>query len=172
MVPDTEVLTRAGIPSIHTILQKSQVRWSGLMPDDRLPKQLLYGELCYGKRSLGGQKKSFKDTPKKTLTSFNIGVTNWEVCAQDRPLCRSMIHTGARTAETNRIAEVQKKRAARKARLYSPTSISAGQTYPCPMCERVLQARIGLIRHFPTHRVNQTLHHHHHRRSYGHHRKR
>ena len=69
MVPDTEVLTRAGIPSIHTILQKAQVRWAGhvtRMSDDRLPKQLLYGELCYGKRSLGGQKKRFKDTLKKT----------------------------------------------------------------------------------------------------------
>ena len=31
------------------------------MPDERLPKQLLYGELCYGKRSVGGQKKRFKD---------------------------------------------------------------------------------------------------------------
>ena len=43
MVPDTEVLTRAGIPSIHTLLQKPQVRWAGHVthkPDDRLPKQL------------------------------------------------------------------------------------------------------------------------------------
>ena len=92
MVPDTEVLPRAGIPSIHTLLQKAQERWAGhvtRMPDDRLPKQLLYGELCPGKRSVGEQKKGFKDTLKKTLTSFNIDVTkvaNWEVCAQDRPL--------------------------------------------------------------------------------------
>ena len=59
MVPDTEVLTRAGIPSIHTLLQKAQVRWVGhvtRMPDDRLPKQLLYSQLCYGKRSVGGPK--------------------------------------------------------------------------------------------------------------------
>ena len=159
MVPDTEVLTRAGIPSIHTLLQKDQVRWAGhvtRMPDDRLPKQLLYGELCYGKRSVDGQKKRFKDTLKKTLTSFNIDVTNWEVCAQDRPLWRSMIHTGARIAETIRIAEAQKKRAARKARLYFPTITSTGPTYPCPECGRVLQARIGLISHLRTHRVNQT----------------
>ena len=68
MVPDTEVFTRAGIPSIHTILQKAQMRWAGhvtRISDDRLPKQLLYGELCYGKRPHGGQKKRFKDTLKK-----------------------------------------------------------------------------------------------------------
>ena len=82
MVPDTEVLTRAGIPSIHTLLQKAQARWAGhvtRMPADRLPKQLLYGELCYGKRSVGWQKKRFKDTLKKTLKIFNIDVTNWQI---------------------------------------------------------------------------------------------
>ena len=102
MVPHTEVLTRAGIRSIHTLLQKAQVRWAGhvtRMQDNRLPKQLLYGELCYGRRSVGGQKKRFKDTLKKTITMFNIDVPNWEACAQDRPLWRSMIHTGAITAE-------------------------------------------------------------------------
>ena len=45
MVPDTEVLIRAGIPSIHTLLQKAQVRWAGhvtRMPDDCLPTQILF----------------------------------------------------------------------------------------------------------------------------------
>ena len=106
------------------------------------------------KRSVGGQKKRFKDTLRKTLTRFNIDVTNWEACAQDRPLWRSIIHTGARTAEKGRIAEAQKKRAARKARLYS-ISTSAGPTYPCRECGRVLQARIGQISHLRTHMANQ-----------------
>ena len=134
MVPGTEVLTRAGIPSIHTLLQK--VRWAGhvtRMPHDRLEKKLLYGELCYGKRSVGGQKKRFKDTLTKTLTSFNIDVTNWEVCSPGSTH-RSMIHTGARTAETNRIAEAQKKRAVRKAIFYSTTSASADPTYTHAPC--------------------------------------
>ena len=45
MVPDTEVLTRAGIPSIHTLLQRAQVRWAGhviWMPDDRLHIWLMH----------------------------------------------------------------------------------------------------------------------------------
>ena len=126
------------------------------MPDDRLAKQLLHGELCYGKRSVGGQKKRSKDTLMKTLTNSNIDVTNWEVCAHDRPLWRSMIHTTARRAETSTIAEARKKRAARKASLYSTTRTSAEPTYPCPECGRVLQARIGLISHLRTHKVNQT----------------
>ena len=135
-------------PIIHTLLQKAQVRWAGhvtQMPDDRVPKQLLYGELCYGKRSVGGQNKRFNDTLKKTLTSFNIVVPTGKSGPKIDPLRRSMIHTGARTAETHRIAEIQKKRAARKARLYSTTSVSAGPTYPCPECGRVLLAIIGLI---------------------------
>ena len=82
---------------------------------------------------------SFVIAPLITL----IDVTKWEACAQ----ARSMIQTGARTAETNRIAEAQKKRAARKARLYSTTSTSAGPTCECTECGRVLQARIGLISH-------------------------
>ena len=37
------------------------------MPDKRLPKKILCGELEVGKRSHGGQKKRYKDTPKISL---------------------------------------------------------------------------------------------------------
>ncbi len=46
-----------------------------------------------------------KRNASRTLTSFNIDVTNWEVYARDPPLWGSMIQIGATTAETNRIAE-------------------------------------------------------------------
>jgi len=61
-IPDSEVLRRASILSIHTLLPKAQLRWAGhvvRMPDSQLPKQLLYGELSKGKRSAGRQR--YKD---------------------------------------------------------------------------------------------------------------
>ena len=59
-IPDTEVLKKAKMQSVHTLLKLVQLRWTGhvtRMPDERLPKKVLYGELQEGKRSQGGQKK-------------------------------------------------------------------------------------------------------------------
>ena len=59
-IPDIEVLKRAGMQSVHTLLKLAQLRWTGhvtRMPEERLPKKILYGELEMGKRSHGGQKE-------------------------------------------------------------------------------------------------------------------
>ena len=40
-IPDTEVLKRAGMQSVHTLPKLAQLRWTGhvtRMPDERLPK--------------------------------------------------------------------------------------------------------------------------------------
>ena len=42
------------------------------MPDECLPKKILYGELQVGKCSHGSQKKQYKDTLKASLKDFNI----------------------------------------------------------------------------------------------------
>ena len=75
-IPDTEVLKKAGMQSMHTVLKLAQLRWTGhviRMPDERLPKKVFYGELQEGKRSQGGQKKRYKDTLKASLKDFD----NW-----------------------------------------------------------------------------------------------
>ena len=72
-IPDTEVLKRAGMQSVHTLLKLAQLRRTGdvtRMPDDRLPKKILYGELQIGKCSHGGQNKQYKDNA--SLKDFNI----------------------------------------------------------------------------------------------------
>ncbi len=107
--PDTEVLDQAGISSIHSLLQQAQIRWTGhvvRMTDSRLPKQLLYGELCEDKRSVGGQKKRYEDCIKASLQDLNIklNVRNWEQLPTNRTAWRSKIFRGVRAAERRRTA--------------------------------------------------------------------
>ena len=152
-IPDTEVLISAGLPSIHTILMQSQLRWAGhvaRMPDERLPKKLLFGELQEGKRSQGCPKKRFKDTLKASLKAFNIDHGTWEQTAQDRGAWRSAVHKGAKTCEANRIAAAEDRRQTRKNRAMNPATTA---TIPCPYCQRLFRAQIGLTSHLRTHRA-------------------
>ena len=76
-IPDTEVLKKAGMQSMHTVLKLAQLRWTGhviRMPDERLPKKVVYGELQEGKLSQCGQKIRYKDTLKASLKDFDIPI--------------------------------------------------------------------------------------------------
>ena len=78
-IPDTEVLKKAGMQSIHTVLKLAQLRWTGhaiRMPDERLPKKVFYGELQEGKRFQVGQKKRYKDRHPQSL-SEGFRQNNW-----------------------------------------------------------------------------------------------
>ena len=104
-IPDTEVLKRAEMQSIHTLLKLAQLRWTDhvtRIPEDCLPKKILYGEIEMGKRSHGGQKKRYKDTLKASLKDFNIPTESWEQIAQDRAKWRSLIRRGASEYEAKR----------------------------------------------------------------------
>jgi hypothetical protein len=151
-IPDTTVLDRADTPSIDTILMQSQIRWAGhvvRMPDNRLPKILLYGEMRIGTRSQGGQKKRYKDSLKTSLKAFDINHTTWEDAAQDRATWRSIVKKGATTCEGMRNAAAQQRRLARKTRTdQTPSTVAL----PCPKCARTFSANIGLISHLRTHK--------------------
>ena len=69
------------------------------MPDSRLPKQLLYGELSKGELSAGGQKKRYRDTLKVSVKSFAICDNTWESLAKNRSAWCAGITNGARDAE-------------------------------------------------------------------------
>ena len=74
-IPDTEILKRAGMQSVHTLLKLAQLSWTGhvtRMPGESLPKKILYGEL-----QIGGLKKRYKDTLKASLRDFNIPTEKW-----------------------------------------------------------------------------------------------
>ena len=75
------------------------------MPEERLPKKILYRELEMGKRSHDGQKKWHKDTLKASLKDFNIPTESWEQIAQDRAKWRSLIIRGASEYEAKKKSE-------------------------------------------------------------------
>ena len=72
---------------MQTVLKLAQLRCTDhvkRMPDERLPKKVLDGELQEGKCSQGGQKKRPKDTLKASLEDFDIPMESWEQTAQER----------------------------------------------------------------------------------------
>ena len=154
-IPDTEVLQRAGSTSIFTELLKSQARWAGhlvRMPDYRLPKKLLFGELAHGKRKTGGQKKRFKDNLKASLKALEVEPGRFEDIAADRSGWRKAVKCGAQLAENDRLSRAVKKRVDRKARqtrnvLPDPTAAP----HVCNVCNKTFKAHIGLVGHQRTH---------------------
>ena len=69
-VTNKVVLEKAGIPSLYTLLKQKRMRWLGhvtWMKADRIPKDLLYGELATGKRPTGQPQLRFKDICKRDL---------------------------------------------------------------------------------------------------------
>ena len=104
-IPDTEVLKKANMQSVHTLLKLAQLRWTGhvtRMPDERLPKKVLYGEQ--------------------------------EQDAQDRTKWRCLINKGASQFEAKRICEAERKRKERKARAKGPSSDIAQSEFTCSIC--------------------------------------
>ena len=85
------------------------------MDNTRIPKKLLYGELCNGKRHRGRPKLRFKDVLKQSINDCNINLEDWEETAQDRSAWRYEVAQGVRRYEANRIEEAKAKRAKRKA---------------------------------------------------------
>ena len=145
-IPDTEALKRAGVQSVHTPMKLTQLKWTGhvtRMPDERLPKKILYGELQVGRRSHGGQKKRYKDSLKASLKDFNVQTMSWEQIAQDRAKWRGLIRRGAGECQAKRTSEVEQKRAQRKARAKaSPTELSSPDL-SCSICNRQFWAKIS-----------------------------
>ena len=92
-IPHTELFEKAGItPAEHLLLQR-QLRWLRhviRMPDNRLPRRLLYGKLTAGQRSVGRPKKRFIDHIKANLLKCNSKPSDLEVLASDRDIWRTV----------------------------------------------------------------------------------
>ena len=105
-VSDTEVLEKAGIPSIQSMVMRNCLWWVGhivRMDDGRLPRQLFYDEMWEGKGSASKPKKRFKDTVKSYLKQSGKSVDQWGKMALDRSKWRKLTHKGIESFENSRM---------------------------------------------------------------------
>ena len=148
--PNTKVLQRCAQTGIEQHIKRAQLRWSGhlvRMADDRIPKNVFYGELDAGHRTRGGQRKRYKDVLKATLKSCGIPHNTREATATHRALWRSTCHSGLRDYGEKRCDALRDKRMRRKAILPS----SNIDTFLCGVCCSLYASRIGLHSHNRTH---------------------
>ena len=153
-IPHTDMLERAGIPSIECLLLGRRLRWLGhvlRMPAGRLPRRTLYGQLSQGSRTSGGPKRRFKDQAKQTLRNFNINPDHLETMAADRAGWRSVCHQGASHFEAERTRRRNERRLRRHERELQPAILA--QYHECPECGRRCGSRIGLYSHRRTHQL-------------------
>ena len=112
-VTNTEVLHRAKIPSLVSILSNRRLRWLGhvkRLPNNCIPKQILFGELSDAKRTRGRPKLRFKDLCKKSLNAFMLSPDSWEELAVDRAVWRASLRSGVTPSERAISAKMEDKR--------------------------------------------------------------
>ncbi len=85
LITNATILEQADTTSIEAHIGRSQLSWAGhvrRMPDTRVPKQLLYAKLSYGKRKTGILWKRYKDQLKANLKKCEMDL-QWETRAVD-----------------------------------------------------------------------------------------
>lgn len=152
-VSNTDVLQRAGIPSIYSLLRERRLRWLGhvrRMDDGRIPKDLLYGELASGLRKRGRPHLRYRDVCKRDMKALSVDRNTWEASAADRTAWRKMIRQGIIISERTLHVENAARRARRRASVQAEQPDEAANcitTFVCQGCGRLCKSRIGLYSH-------------------------
>ena len=152
-VTHSENRSRAGIPTIESMLLHRQLRWLGhviRMPQNSLPHCVLYGQLRLGRRSVGGERKRLKDHIKSILRKCNIPFSRLETLASKRATWRSTcaLRMSYFDDEYDRAAALRRSRRHQHTPVLCPIPDSDHQ---CPLCGRQCLSRIGLLSHSKTH---------------------
>ena len=149
---NTDVFKRTNCISIEAMLLKSCLRWTGhviRMEDQRIPKQLLFGELEQGHRGQGRPCKRFKDTVKAGLQWCDIPPTELVATALDRQRWRTLTQSTSSALEEERRHQAQ---SARERRHLAACIPATNANFQCPDCARLCKSKIGLQSHSRTHR--------------------
>ena len=101
-VTNTDILSRAGLPTMYTLLRQCRLHWLGHvchMEDGQIPKDVLYRELTSGQRSTGCLQLRYKDACKRDMKVLDININSWEDLAANCTSWRSMLHQQLQTSE-------------------------------------------------------------------------
>ena len=144
-VSDEDVLKRASLPSIQSILLQVQLHWAGhitRMEDVRMPKAVFFRELQEGKRNRGAPRKRYKDQLKRQLAQAGFSHQSLQQEASDRDSLRSSVRKASCEfeAERHKAAKEKRRRQKETAASLPPSS----QTFVCPKCCRGCASKIGL----------------------------
>ena len=138
-IPDTEVLKRAAMQSVHTLLN-----WHTCYQDawGTFAKENTLWRTRNGQTLHWWSEEAKQRHPQTFLKDFNIPTESWEQIAQDRAKWRGLIRRGGSEYEAKRISEAEQKRAQRKARAKaSPTELSCSDL--CfSICNRSLELEL------------------------------
>ena len=116
-VTNADVLSRAGLPTMYTLLRQRRLRWLGhvrRMEDGRIPKDILYGELALGRRTTGRPHLRYKDVCARDVKAVGIDTKSWEGLAAYRTGWRSALKQHLKTGEDKLMTAAVDKRARRK----------------------------------------------------------
>ncbi|XP_076047893.1 uncharacterized protein LOC143029207 [Oratosquilla oratoria] len=118
-VTNAKVLSRTGLPRMHTLLRQLRLSWLGHVhrkEDGRIPKDILNEELTSGRRTTGRPQLRFKDICKRDIGALEINVNSLKYLVADRTIWRSILNQHLNTGEENLMKAVAAKRARRKGR--------------------------------------------------------
>ena len=83
----SEILSRAGIPSMPSLCSQRCLRWLGYvhrMDDDHIPEEVFFGQLKTGVRKVGRPAQRFMEANKRELKACEIDPINLDDAASDR----------------------------------------------------------------------------------------
>ena len=150
-VTHSEIRSRAGIPTIESMLLHRWLHWLGhviRMHHSRLTHCVLYGQLRLGRRSVGGQKKRFKDHIKSIHKKCNIPISRLETLASKRATWRSTCAFGMSNFDEEYDHAAALRRRHQNAPMLCPIPDS---DHHCPLCGRQCYSRIDLLSHKKAH---------------------
>ncbi|XP_076030388.1 uncharacterized protein LOC143018686 [Oratosquilla oratoria] len=123
-ITNQKVLDRVNLTSIEATVLKTQLRWTGhviRMDTQRIPRQVLYGELASGSRKQGRPKRRFKDQLKANLKWASLKPKELEPVASDRSSWRVETQTAANAFENDQRHHLEVSRARRHIPAAAPT---------------------------------------------------